>query len=80
MGETVEYPNRSGIKIRTRLNGSSYGESYQVDIPSGVSGSKRIRKQFPNLVKAKAYAETVWQNTKRVGRGLKNLTDQEIAE
>ena len=46
--ETIEFPKRTGIKIRPMPNvteGAVFGLSWRVDVPKRVNGEKRILKQ-----------------------------------
>ena len=80
MTTSIEWPKKSGITIRTRLNGKDASQSYLVDIPDKVSGKGRVRKSFKEKNRAKAYAQSFWDDLGIAGRGLKDITEQELAE
>ncbi len=81
--DSYEYPIGSGIRIRERINTrgtESFGISYQVDIPEGVTTGKRIRKQFSSQKKAEAFAKEQNQGKKKQGEAYFNSTQQERNE
>jgi hypothetical protein len=50
-----EFPEASSIKIReivNRARGEDFGVSYQVIIPTRVTGRERLRRQFAERLRA----------------------------
>jgi hypothetical protein len=81
--EKEEYPKGSGINIRPIDNASEgklFGISFQVVVPSKVSGKGRIRKQFKSEKEAKRYADKMFRGYRKDGESFFKLTDGERKE
>jgi len=77
---SIEHPTGSGIRINVitnRANGTDFNYSYLVRVPTKLTGKKRVRKQFPTLEKAKAFAEGQYHLSKRHGQATFNMTDEQ---
>ena len=77
----MQYPNKSGIKIRERAPDKSNKKAYwQVDIPKSLNNGKRILKQFSSATKAKEYARNHYDQFRLMGTGISHLSEPERAE
>ena len=81
--ETLEYPKKSGVKIRPIFNahdGDFFGASFLVTIPSKLTGGLRERKQFKGLVEAKKWADDIYSGYRKQGHDFFTLSAQERQE
>lgn len=81
--QSEEYPKGSKIKLRPIENitqGQKRGISWQVTVPSKVTGNGRVRKQFQTEKEAKAFAEKQHKGAQQEGEAYFNLTPEERRE
>ena len=79
-GSSIEYPTGSGIRIGTRINrvnGKLYNSSYIVRVPTKLTGKQRLRKTFPTLEKAKAFAGNQQRLANRHGQAAFKMTEEQ---
>ena len=78
-----EFPKNSSIKIREIINrarGEDFGFSYQVIIPSKITGGDRVRKQFAQLDTAKEFAESQFKGKEEFGSQYFELKGEKLRE
>lgn len=78
-----EHPRNSGIFIREIINvtkGEARGISYLVTVPSKLTGSARIRKQYSSTKSAEEYAEEICFGKQKQGEVFFTATDTERKE
>ena len=78
-----EFPKNSSIKIREIINrarGEDFGFSYQVIIPSKITGGDRVRKQFAQLDIAKEFAESQFKGKEEFGSQYFELKGEKLRE
>ena len=65
-----EFPKNFSIKIWEIINwvrDDDFGFSYQVIIPTKITGGERVRKQFVEFDKAKAFAKSKCKGKEEFG-------------
>ena len=78
-----EFPKNSSIKIREIINrtrGDDFGFSYQVIIPTKITGGERVRKQFAEFDTAKAFAESQYKGKEEFGSQYFELKGEKLRE
>lgn len=78
-----EFPEASSIKIReivNRARGEDFGVSYQVIIPTRVTGRERLRKQFAEFKTAKDFAESQYKGKEEFGSQYFDLDGRKLRE
>ena len=78
-----EFPEASSIKIReivNRARGEDFGVSYQVIIPTRVTGRERLRRQFAELKTAKEFAESQYKGKEEFGSQYFDLDGKKLRE
>ena len=78
-----EFPKDSSIKIREIINrarGEDFGLSYQVIIPTRITGRQRVRKQFAELGLAKEFAKSQFKGKEEFGSQFFELDGKKMRE
>jgi site-specific recombinase XerD len=81
--KVLEFPKDSSIKIREIINrarGEDFGLSYQVIIPTRITGRQRVRKQFAELGSAKEFAKSQFKGKEEFGSQFFELDGKKMRE
>ena len=73
-----EFPKKSGIKIRERINPSGK-IGYRISVPARLTGKQKAEfKQKATLEEAAEWAKHRYEQTLNYGRMARHLTEEEL--